>query len=245
MIPNPGAESFCYPTFMTTALTTPAFSDIESKALELLSSGFDQNVVASSLQISESRLSQIVSNPEFSRALAEAKYKNLAKHNETDNLYDSIEKKVAKKLDSTVDLVYDPLKLANILQRVNGLKRRGASNPDNVVRSKPTVRLNIPIAVVNHFSTNAAGQVISAGVGEAKQDLVTIQSGNLKGLLNEHAKSVVIESATPKRLTEADGVRWTKPRGNEFHDILAECGFEHEQSTVLAITGPESNTSGK
>lgn len=208
------------------APTPLALSSTESRALELLATGIDQVQVASALGITESRLSQIISNPEFARELVDARYKNLAKHNETDNLLDQVERKLIRKLDSTVDLVFKPTELARMASIVNGMKRRGASNPESLVRAKPSVKLNIPIAVINRFSMNAAGQVITAEVGSERQDLVTMQSSNLRELMNEHAKHALpMEHAINRPLRESDGVRFIKPQGREKVDLLAECGF--------------------
>lgn len=211
--------------------TQPAFTSTETRALELLSTGIEQVAVASALGITESRLSQIISQPEFTAALAEARYKQLAKHNETDNLYDKIERKLAEKLERSSDLMFKPQEIARTLSLVNGLKRRGASNPDSIVRQKNVVRLNIPIAVLNKFQMNAAGQVVSVETEDGAANLVTMQSGNLKELLNEHTKSLGNSKPALKQLTEADGVRFTKPQGRESHDILAECGFTVEVSS--------------
>jgi predicted transcriptional regulator len=206
------------------APTPLALSSTESRALELLATGIDQVQVASALGITESRLSQIISNPEFARELVDARYKNLAKHNETDNLLDQVERKLIRKLDSTIDMVFKPTEIARMAAVVNGMKRRGASNPESLVRAKPSVKLNIPIAVINRFSMNAAGQVITAEVGSERQDLVTMQSSNLRELMNEHAKHA-LENTINRPLKESDGVRFIKPQGREKVDLLAECGF--------------------
>lgn len=242
MIPAHAAENLTYTDgIMSAVLTTsPQFNSTESKALELLASGIEQVAVAGALAISESRLSQIIAQPEFAAALADARYKQLAKHNETDNLYDKIERKLAEKLEQTAALMFKPTEIARTLSLVNGLKRRGASNPDAIVRQKNVVKLNIPIAVINRFSTNAAGQVVSVETEDGKSDLVTMQSGNLRGLLNEHAKSLEQQQLPAPRKTEADGVKWVKPQGRESHDILAECGFTVDVD--VSTTGSNSSS---
>lgn len=222
-------------------MTTPALSSTESRALELLATGIEQVAVASALGLSESRLSQIIADPQFSASLAEARYKQLAKHNETDNLYDKIERKLADKLEKSADMMFKPTEIARTLSMVNALKRRGASNPESIVRSRPVVKLNIPIAVLNRFSLNAAGQVVTVETDDGVADLVTMQSGNLKGLLNEHAKSLGAESvSTPRQLTEADGVRWTKPQGREYKDLITECGFSVDVDVSTVSSAPST-----
>lgn len=227
------------------AVTVSTANGIEDKALELLGMGFEQVHVANALSVTESRISQLLADETFSKRLAELKYKQLAKHNETDNTYDRIEKKLADKLEQAIPMMFKPQEIANTLAKVNSLKRRGASSPEALTRVRPTVKLQIPIAVVNRFQMNAAGQVVSAGVQSGEtQDLVTIQSGNMKALVDEHSithdseaerfangKHVLPKRLRQEQLTEADGVRFQKAQGREFHDVLDECGF-----TVEVIT---------
>jgi hypothetical protein len=207
---------------------TPTTS-LELRAIELLATGIEQVHVAQALGVTEGRISQILSNPEFATALAEKKYEQLKKHNDTDNKYDALEKKVLDALERTLTLVMDPMKLARILTVLNSAKRRGASAPDSLVRTRPTVRLNINTAVLARFSVNGSNQVVQASIdtnaGEIKQDLVTIQSGNVQRLLNEHSK---IKSLPAGSSGEAEGVVWRKSQGREKHDLLTELGFTHE-----------------
>lgn len=221
---------------MNTALAhSTANKSTEDKALELLAAGYDQVVVANSLGISQSRISQLLSDSEFARKLAESRFVQLQKHNETDNVYDSLEKKALSALERTLPLVMDPMKLAIIITRLNQAKRRGSSAPESLVRQKPTVRLNINAAVVAKFSINGSNQVVSTIVDNETQDLVTIQSSGIQRLLNEHAKQSLVVPAIGNKGTrsyseaaEGLGKRWIKPQGREKQDLLSECGFAVE-----------------
>lgn len=205
---------------------TTASTATEDRAIELLSSGIEQHAVAAALGVTEGRISQILANPLFAQKLAELKYEQLKKHNDTDNKYDALEKKVLAQLERTLALVMDPMKLARILQTLNAAKRRGASAPDSLVRQRPTVRLNIGTQILARFAVNGANQVVQASIGNDTQDLVTIQSGNVQRLLNEHAKTAPIIEAIPA--AESDGKVWRKAQGREKHDLLTELGFAHE-----------------
>jgi hypothetical protein len=147
-----------------------------------------------------------------------------------------------------------PLEIARVYQIINSAKRRGSSSPDAIHSQKRTITLNIPIAVVNKFQVNAANQVVEAGiVGESSSSMVTIQSGNMQRLLNEHSPNQngsaipiatayggdneqfvsVHEARVAKRdarleLRESDGHIYRKPQGREKVDLLAECGFTAE-----------------
>lgn len=220
----------------------------EARALELLSAGIESVQVASALGISESRLSQMLADEEFAKKLADAKFKALAKHNATDNEYDDLEKKLIEQLKRALPLVMDPLKITRILQVINAAKRRGISSSDAIVRTKPIIRLSMPVAIVQRFQLNAASQVIEAGVNvdsgkeNSSQTLVTLQSQNVANLLNEHVKTI---GAGPGKENHVgwDGKRirgpvnaehdygerlYVKPQGRSKQDLLSELGFSVE-----------------
>lgn len=234
-------------------ISAPKFSSTEMRALDLLSTGIDAVQVAGALGLSESRISQLISNPDFATELSNRRYVQLAKHNETDNLADKVEKKILEKLDKSIELVFNPMQLAQIYTRLNQAKRRGASTPDAIQSNKRTIALNIPIAIIQHFATNAAGQVVEAGTDGTRESLVTIQSGNMQRLLNDATAAqqdslpVLITRADRENarrdernaLKESDGKVWNKPQGREKHDVLAECGFTHE----VEISSPTSSGS--
>lgn len=207
--------------------TSTANTSTEDRALELLAAGIEQVHVAAALGVTEGRISQIISNPMFAERLVELKFDQLKKHNETDNEYDSLEKAILQTLKRTIGMVMDPMKLAAILTRINNAKRRGSSAPDSLVRQRATVRLNISSQVIGRFAVNGANQVVQASIGDQTQDLVTIQSGGVQRLLNEHAKTAIPLPA-PRGSGEANGEVWRKSQGREKHDLLTECGFAHE-----------------
>lgn len=225
----------------TTTQATPAkFLGSEARALELLSSGYDANVVAKSLGLSDGRISQLLHEPEFASALVERRFENLKKHNETDDKYDALEKQLLSQLERALPMCMRPMEIARMLQIINSAKRRGVSSPDHLQASqRKTVVLNIPIAVIQKFQTNAASQVVSVSDSEGNEEsLVTIQSSNVQRLLNERAKEITELIPAPTR--ESDGKVWVKPQGREKVDLLEECGFTHEVevgSTLLAQTG--------
>ena len=55
---------------------------------------------ASAVGLSVSRISQLLSDPEFSAQVAELRFNNLQKHNERDSAYDTMEEKLLKKLEN-------------------------------------------------------------------------------------------------------------------------------------------------
>lgn len=237
---------FHYAPFMTTAITSPKFVGDEARALELLSTGIEAEQVAAALGLSASRISQLIHEPDFASALAEARFSALRKHNETDDAYDALEKELIAQLKRVIPLAMKPLEIARILQVINNAKRRGASSPDSIHAQRKTITLNIPVAVINKFQVNAANQVVEAGTSESSQSLVTIQSGSMQALMKQQALLALTERKAPpdvekttrewkayrqeerSAVKESDGERWQKPQGREKHDLLTECGFTTE-----------------
>lgn len=147
----------------------------EERAIKLLGSGLKPVHVAAAVGITESRISQLLSDSDFANEVTELKFKNLQKHNDIDSCYDTLEQKVLNKLDKSLDLVFRPLELVRVLNVLNTAKRRGQSSPESVVQQSVIVNLTIPSQIVQKFSTNINNQVISAG----EQTLETIQSSAL------------------------------------------------------------------
>lgn len=180
-----------------TSTPAPVVSVTESRALKLLGDGIAPFTVAASLGISQGRISQLLSDEVFAAQVAELRYKNLAKHNERDDLYDNMESDLIEKLKDCLPLMHRPMEILKAIQVINGAKRRGASTPEAFTEKQSIVQLVVPIQIINKFQTNLQGQVVTVG----EQNLLTIQSGALEGLakekrnVNEVAESVVREGS--------------------------------------------------
>lgn len=163
-------------------LQTPqiALSATESRALKLLGDGFLPAQVAAAIGVSESRISQLLSDESFSQQVAALRYKTLAAHTDRDSRYDSLEDALLKKLEGSLSMLFDPMKIAKLLQVINGAKRRGVSAPEQIQTSQTVVQLNMPTQIYQQFVTNVNNQVIKAGA----QELITVQSGKMNELLS-------------------------------------------------------------
>ena len=167
----------------------PALSVTESRALSLLGAGIAPHTVASSLGISNSRISQLMSDESFAEKVVELRYQNLAKHNARDGEYDDIENKLIEQLKEAMPLMHRPMEILKAIQVINAAKRRGSSTPEALIEKQSVIQLVVPVQIINKFQTNLQGQVVTVG----EQNLLTIQSGALDGLVkesknvNEHA----------------------------------------------------------
>lgn len=160
-------------------------SSTEIRALKLLGDGLAPDVVASALGVSPSRISQLLSDEQFSMEVAELRYKNLAAHTERDAKYDSLEDQLIDRLKGSLGMLFDPMKIVKILQVINSAKRRGASTPEHLTAKEAVVQLNMPTQIFQQFVTNVNNQVIKAGT----QELITVQSSQMTKLL-EQAKAL-------------------------------------------------------
>lgn len=188
----------------TSGITTAT----EDRALKLLGSGIKPEQVAAALGVEASRISQLLSQEEFAVKVAEARYNNLAKHNEHDGKLDALEDEILDKLKASLAYIFHPLQLLKVLSVLNAAKRRGASTPENITTSNPVLVLNIPSIVINKFTTNINNQVVEAG----NQKLVTIQSGTLMDQLKAAAKikaevtGTTYENEPQRALTDREAV---------------------------------------
>lgn len=165
---------------------TRATNSTSDRVLTLLGNGVSPEQVASALGITVSRVSQLLSDPEFTSKVAELRFSALQKHNSRDELYDSIEDALLEKLGDCLCFITKPFELLKAIQVINAAKRRGSSAPDQVLASQTIVNITIPSMAATKFVTNPQNQVVRAG----SQELLTIQSGSLmKRVQNEQSET--------------------------------------------------------
>jgi len=159
----------------TLPTTTNLDKSVSDRALTLLGQGVPASIVASTCGVTESRISQLVSDPEFAAEVAELRFSNLQKHNERDSHYDRMEDTLLKRLEDLLPLMMRPMEVLKAIQVINAAKRRGASAPDSIVQQQTYINLTIPTTLIQKFQTNSNNHVIQAG----EQTLITMQSGSL------------------------------------------------------------------
>lgn len=150
-------------------------ASVEDRALSLLGSGVPASATAAALGVSESRISQLLSDSTFKEQVTELRYNNLQAHNKRDNAYDTLEDTLLGKLEKSLAFMVRPGEILKAIQVVNGAKRRGQSAPEQIVNQSSIVNIVMPTQIVNKFVTNVNNQVIKAG----DQELLTMPSGNL------------------------------------------------------------------
>lgn len=168
----------------------------EDRALALLGSGIAPETVAASLGVSASRISQLLSDENFAARVAELRYESLAKHNQRDTSYDSLEDELIEKMRDCIPLMHRPMEILKAIAVINAAKRRGQSTPESIIEKQSIINLTIPVQIINKFQTNMQGQVTEITTSDSKtQNLLTIQSGSLDSLIKEKRNGLTLPSA--------------------------------------------------
>jgi hypothetical protein len=125
-------------------MSTSTTTSTEDRALTLLGQGLGAEVVASAIGVSQSRISQLLSDPEFSARVAELRFSALSKHNERDNAYDDMEEQLQRKMKDLIPFMMKPLEVLRAISVINAAKRRGISSPEQIHGQQNVVQLVMP-----------------------------------------------------------------------------------------------------
>jgi len=177
---------------------TQSMTGAESKALTLLGNGHANHVVAQATGLSDSRISQLLSEDWFKGAVNELKYKALLKHNELDEIYDTTESELAEKLKKQVGMMFRPMEILKAISTINALKRRGVSSPESISTQQPALSLVLPVVVVQQFVKSLNNQVVEVD----SQPLVTIQPGQLQRLQQNGTQPRIAQAPPPDGIAE-------------------------------------------
>lgn len=202
-------------------------SSTEERAIELLGSGLPVNIVANALGVTDSRISQLLSDEEFSKKVAEKRFLALQKHNTRDLSYDEIEDQLLSKLQDLIPLMLKPMEIIRAIATINGAKRRGASNPESTINQQNIVNLVLPTTIINKFVTNVNNQVVRVG----EQDLVTVQPQSLmKRVTGEEGR--VIEHSD----SDSDGLGNHENTANEINGQNLSSGLAELKARLAGKT---------
>jgi hypothetical protein len=166
-------------------------STTEERAVTLLGQGIPPTVVANTLGVDVSRISQLLADDKFALQVVEKKFEALSKYNQQDNLADETEEKLLKKLNETLPFLTRPMEILKAYQVLNAAKRKGHTVPDNLTNQQRVIQLNIPKILIEKFQANIHNQVTQVG----NQTLVTIQSGQMLKTLEKQNDTVLISSS--------------------------------------------------
>lgn len=136
-------------------------SATESRALDLLGDGHSQEVVASTLGVTSSRVSQLMAQDWFKEEVVKRRYSKQQEANLVDAKINRIEDKILDKLEKSLPLISRSTDLIKAFSVLNGAKRRGSqSDPNQTLINQTVVNLTMPVALVNKYKTDSNSQVI-------------------------------------------------------------------------------------
>lgn len=176
------------------------------RALTLLGQGHPQSVVASALGVSESYISQLLSDEQFSAQVQELRVASLSAATDLDNKYNNIENELLGKLENVAKLFVSPREILNALTKINAMKRRGASVAPEAIPKERIVVLELPQKVNYNFVTNINQQVVEIqSDGESAQSLITIPINELGRIANEkHGHTRAISTSRREASSESE-----------------------------------------
>lgn len=167
-------------------------SQHSAQLLKLLQHGVTPTEASRAMGITPSAVTQLMQTEEIAPQVEEIRKKQIERSSALDAKYDHLEEVLVARLEQTVPLLMKPREIMDVLQKVNGAKRRG------VVASTPTaaptvVHLHLPTQIKNKFIVNSNNQVVAVG----EQQLITMQSSNI-------AKLAEAKNALPAPTAETD-----------------------------------------
>lgn len=163
----------------------------------LLGSGLSNEVVSSAVGCDPSYITQLMSDETFSQEVVILRAAALTANSKRDRKSDGIEDKLLEKLEIAVDMgqIYKPMDILRAAAVVNGMKRRGVPANESLNINNRIVNLTIPIQVIQNFTKNSNGEVISVG----DKTLVTMPT---QTLLRELAQTRGTEDGKDNKFTK-------------------------------------------
>lgn len=179
-----------------------ATNTTSERALALLGAGHSPEMVASAIGVTPARISQLLSQDTFAEQVALKRYESLSKTTARLETYERVEDKLLERLEKSLGMIFDPMKLAAILAKISVAKPRTlAIEGTNLGNGRAeTVTLNIPTLILNRFQVtmNVNNQVIATNdeTGTVKS-LVTMASSSLDKFVTPNIPSRITHNEQP------------------------------------------------
>jgi predicted transcriptional regulator len=168
-------------------------NDNQRKALSLLGQGISSVMVASTLGVSESLISQYIADSRFASEVTARKLKALQVQTDIDNKYATAENNLLDKLLKTIPLITKPMDILRGIQVINATKRRGMSDAPVAQHNTQIVQINLPAAMAAKFITNTANQIVEIQDSEGARSLVTSTPEAVSKFAHTYEDAVLVE----------------------------------------------------
>jgi transcriptional regulator with XRE-family HTH domain len=150
---------------------------------KLLGHGLKPEIVASSVGVSSSYISQLLNDENFFAEVSTLRATNVEENIKRDQRYDKLENTILDKIDQFIGLVHKPLELCSILRTVNQAVRRAEPQIGMSESPKQAVVLDLPPQIRINLVVNNANQVVEVD----KRSLVTISAKRLIESIDENS----------------------------------------------------------
>ena len=181
----------------TSALVMPKDQKLQY-IVKCLEAGFTQVSIAESMGVSESLVSQLVSENSLDQIAAQQKIIKASIYQDIDASYNEAEKFIAEKLKQSVRYMTDPVKIAYVADKLNKMKRRALSQIGPREAPAKVVVLNLPRHVQNNFIFNSQNEAIAVD----GRPLVSMPATRLMQKLKEDS-TLEMEDEQGKALADA------------------------------------------
>ncbi len=131
----------------------------EEKVVELLGRGYSQSIVASSVGVDDSYISQLLSLEHIREAVTAIKLKHLHSGVELDDSVDTLEEAALAKLHKLLPYVQKPMDALRIYQVANAAKRKAPEVTNTSDSKAPVVVINLPSVMAVQFKMSSDRQV--------------------------------------------------------------------------------------
>ncbi len=135
---------------------------MKEKIKELLGVGLPNNVVASATGVTESYVSQLLSEETFAAEVQELRLKNLTEASTRDGKWNRLEDSLLEKIEHLLPLMVKPMEVLQALKIVNSAQRRAAPRELAANAQHHHVHLHLPTVVQQKFVVNAQSQIVEA-----------------------------------------------------------------------------------
>lgn len=162
-----------------------SLSTTQSTALKLLGQGIAPVMVASTIGVSESLVSQFLADPRFAEEVTKLKIAGLQKQTGIDHKYMEAEDRLVDKLLKVIPLMNKPMDILRGLQVVNATKRRGMADAATINQTTQIVQITLPGTFAAKFVTDSQNRIVEVQDGEGSRSLITTTPAALDRLAQE------------------------------------------------------------
>lgn len=184
------------------------------RVISLLGQGFSQAVVANTLGVQPSWVSQLLDDPDVRQQVQAARTNQLQERVEDDKTLEKMERRALKLLDDKMAFVRSPKEAASIFLALNKANRKtGSMAPETDAVALQQVNITLPKAAASiHIKLNQNNQVIEV----EGRSMATLPSRALPSLASSKQAAIEaapvptifeIQQATQKRLQHEDTTR--------------------------------------